>query len=506
MAWNLFKKREQPIQQKIRAFNASAYSPTLDLGETTAINTDIRGGLNTIRRRVRNIVQNNGHAKGILINYRNNIVGPCGITLTCQATNERTGALDTKGNAFIESEFSGWAEHGNCDVTGMFDFVKIQDLVLSTTAIDGECLIYIRRGPEFGKYQFQLEILPIDQLDENFYWVTEEGNIVFQGVELNEYGRPLAYHIWQKNKNDTMMLNPHKSNQRLRIPASDIIHLFDPDTPKQVRGISWFITSLLNLHHTDLLQQTELVMARLATLKQVVYTIDKPDEYSLGDEELDAAAMITRTLSPGQVEVLPPGIMPHSIDWSSPHSGLAEITKTILRTVSSGMGISYNSIAKDLESVNYSSARFGFAEDKVSYQYRQKWFINNFVKRVYQEWLMVQFTTGLVPYPFEKYDKFCKVKFNPRGWESIDPVKDMNANALALLLGVKTRSEVCSEQGKDYEEILRETVREEALRQELYNQAGLELPPNLPQLVPLAVATETSEGSESDEGTVDKKS
>lgn len=499
--WN--RKKEELPKKQTRAFNASAYAPTLDLGETLAINNDIRGGLNTIRRRARNMVQNNGHAKGVLINYKNNIIGPRGIKLTCQAKNDRTGALDTKGNSRIETEFSNWGKYGNCDVTGGMDWIKIQEMALTTTATDGECLILIRRGPEFGKWNFQLELIPAEQLDENYFFVTPEGNIVFQGVELNDYGRPIAYHIWQKNRQDPMLYTNH-SNQRLRIPASDIIHLFDADSPKQVRGISWFIASLLNIHHIELLQNAELQMARLATLKQIIYTIDKPDEYSVGDEELDAAAMIKRTLSPGDVEILPPGITPHAIDWSSPHSGLEKITKTILRNVSSGMGLNYAALSGDMESVNYSSARFQALETRASYQSKQRWFINSFVERVYRAWLDVQFTTGLIPFPYDRFEKFCDVKFTGRGWQSVDPQKENAANAAALLLGTKTRSEICAESGRDYSEVLQELIMEEQMRVDAYAAAGLELPPNNPLLVPLAVQEEKNEatgeiGEDSDE-------
>ena len=71
--------------------------------------------------------------------------------------------------------------------------------------------------------------------------------------------------------------------------------------------------------------------------------------------------------------------------------------------------------------------------------------------------------TGLIPFPYEKYE-----------------------------------TEICAESGKDYSEVLHEQVREETLRQELYKAAGLEVPVNQPQLVPLYVAEEMSEPEEDD--------
>lgn len=497
--WNRKKVETQPSPRYgQRAFNASAYAPTLDLGETISLNQDIRGGLAGIRRRARNMVQNNGHARTIINSLKANVIGPDGIKLTCQAKNSRTGALDTKGNTLVETEWKNWGKYGNCDVTGQMDWVKLQNIILQTVITDGEALIYIRRGEEYGKWNFQLELLDIAQLDENFFWVTTEGNIVFQGVELDDRGRHVAYWIWEKNMQDPMIYANH-SNRRLRIPASDIIHLYDQESPKQVRAVSWLASALLNIHHLELLQNSELVMSRLQTLKSVVFSIDKPDEFSVGDEELDAYGMINRDLTPGQVSILPPGITPTPIEWDVQHTGIETLTKTILRNVAGAMGLNYNSIASDLESVSYSSARLGSLETRANFVSRQKWFITNCVNRVYEKWLDVQFMTGNIPFPHDRFEKFCDVKWTGKGFQSIDPAKEAASNAAALLMGTKTRSEICAEQGRDFEEILAETIAEEQLRIAAYAAAGIELPPNNPLLVPLAVAEEKAESTETED-------
>lgn len=491
--WNRKKEDKPRTEPRVRMFDAAQYKTNLDMGETLSINQDILGGLNTIRRRARNLVANTGYAAGIIINLKNNIIGARGITLTCQAKNS-AGELDDALNDLVEDEWELWGWLGNCDVTGKLDWVKLQELALTTTATDGESLFLIRRGKRFGRYMMQLDMLPIDNLDENYFAISSRGNVIYQGVEIDEYGKPLYYHIWQHNRLDNR-LYVSQENRRLEIPAYDIIHLFDPVSPKQVRAISWLVASMINLHQIDLLQNTELQMARLATLKQVVYTIDKPEDYQVGDEEIDAAGAIKRDISPGQVEVLPPGVTPHAIDWASPHSGLADITKTILRSVSSASGISYNAIAKDLESVNYSSARFGSLEDRVTYQGKQRWIIGAFHNVVFERWLDVQLINDAFLLSEDKYDEILKTaKWNPRGFQAIDPDKEAKANALDLFLGVKTRSDICAERGQDYEEVLQEAVQEEKMRVAAYKAAGLELPPNSVQSVPIEVAKIQTEG------------
>jgi lambda family phage portal protein len=495
--WNR-KKEEPKVKSSTRAFNAASFGPTLDLSESISINNDIRGGIETIRRRARSMVQNDGTARGIINNLKNNIIGSRGISLTCQAINSRTGGLDTKGNQFVENLWRQWSKYGEPDAEGKKSWVMIQEIVLQTLVTDGECLILFRRGSEYGRFSFQLEIIPVDQLDANYFSVTPEGNIIFQGCEIDDKGKPLAYHIFEHNRNDPQTFY-NRQNRRIRVPAEDMIHLYQQEAPKQIRGISWFASALINVHHLSLLLSTELQMARLATLKSVVYSISSPEDFQIGPEELDAAAMINRNLAPGEVEILPPGMTAQAIDWDSPNSGLSDITKTILRNISSSLGLNYNSLSQDMESVNYSSARFQALETRENYRSKQRFFIEAFVERVYSEWLSVQFMTGTIPYPFEKYNKFLDVKFTARGWESVDPAKEMSANSTALLLGIKTRSEICQQQGRDLEEILQEQIREEQMRVELYAAANLPLPVNNPILVPLAVAEEAADSNEVEE-------
>jgi capsid protein len=47
----------------------------------------------------------------------------------------------------------------------------------------------------------------------------------------------------------------------------------------------------------------------------------------------------------------------------------------------------------------------------------------------------------------------------------VDPLKDMQANVLAIKAGLKTASQVVSEMGYDYEEILLQLKREKELRE-----------------------------------------
>ena len=71
--------------------------------------------------------------------------------------------------------------------------------------------------------------------------------------------------------------------------------------------------------------------------------------------------------------------------------------------------------------------------------------------------------TGAVKLPMSKYDKFKVCKWQPRGWQWVDPEKDINSRKIAIEAGLETRQDVAAEQGKDLEDIFRQLAREKQL-------------------------------------------
>jgi len=51
-------------------------------------------------------------------------------------------------------------------------------------------------------------------------------------------------------------------------------------------------------------------------------------------------------------------------------------------------------------------------------------------------------------------DKYRKIKFLHRGWQHVDPQKEIAASQAAVAAGFKTQSEIIQEMGGDIEELL----------------------------------------------------
>lgn len=438
---------------------------TSDMGMSQSINLDLQQGLKNLRNLSRQLSINNEFARRYFKLIKTNVVGPDGVKISVQAINTADNTPDAY-NDIIENHFETWGRIDNCSTNGKFDWRKLQELVLESVARDGEALVWIRRGTQFGKYAFQLQVLDADHLDENFSITAANGNKIFQGVELNDFGRPVAYHIWQKNPSDAGVVASDHWNNRIRVEAADMLHIFDQERCSQVRGYPWITSAMTALHHIGKYRETELISARVAACKQVVYQQENQNANFEGDDDaVDEDGFMPSELSPGSIEVLPFGMTAKAIDWNSPNSSFGEFQKTVLRGAAAALNVSYNSLASDLESVNYSSARFGGLEDQAQYRSIQRWFINAFVKPVYEEWLKVQLLTNLwaLNIPENKFEKFNTVRYHPRSWQSVDPVKDMNADVIAIMASLTSYSDVINKSGRDPEEVFAQLQKDKEM-------------------------------------------
>src|SRR5690606_7896634 len=137
----------------------------------------------------------------------------------------------------------------------------------------------------------------------------------------------------------------------------DVIHIFDAERASQQRGYSWFAPVMTQLQHLDRYVEASVVNARLAAAKSLFYQ-QNPDAEGFDDEDVDDQGNLTFETTPGAHEILPAGWSVQAVDFSAGQDKINDFQKAILRAISVGLGLSYHSLASDMESVNYSSARF----------------------------------------------------------------------------------------------------------------------------------------------------
>ena len=448
-----FFKKKKPVKK--RSYSGAKISNALYSWVTSNISADseIRGNLDKLRARSRDLARNNDYAKKFLRMLKTNVIGK-GIKLQSKVK-LKNGNLDTRANNLIENAFKKWSKRGICDVTGKYSFLDIQKLVISQMAQDGEVLIRLIKGYP-NKFNFALQLIEADHLDVNF---NDPAQNIVMGIEFDDWGKPIAYHLYKKHPGDVYSFT---DQQKIRVPADEILHLFIPSRISQNRGVPWFHTAIIRLQMLGAYEEAELVASRLAAAKGGFYI--KPPQEEYGGERDDEGNVI-QEIEPGMFEVLPDGWDFKPFDLQHPNSAFEKFEKAILRGIASGLDVSYNYLANDLESVNYSSIRAGVLDEREVYKDLQSYLIEHFLTPVFENWLEMALLSGILPFNFSDFDRLNSPAFQTRGWDWVDPLKDMQANILAIKAGLKTASQVVSEMGYDYEEILLQLKREKDLRE-----------------------------------------
>lgn len=425
-------------------------------------NEEIKAGLETTRNRARDLAKNNEFARKYLQLVVANVVGPNGFSLQNLAAEQ--GQPDTAARNLVEAAHAKWCRRGTCEISGRFSFVDVQRQVIETWARDGEALVLQLTGKEAGNaFGYGLRLIEVERLPVQYSRDLKNGRQAVMGVEIDDLNRTVAYWL-----NLGRLSSTGSAQQTLtRVPADRVIHVFKPYRPEQVRGFPSMHAVINGLKMLDGYEEAAIVAARAGAAKMGFFTA--PDEGSgLADDTDDTGTFITDA-DPGSFQVLPKGYQFTAFNPDYPHANYQQFMKTRLRSIASGLGITYHGLANDLEGVNFSSIRSGTLEERDAWMVLQNWFIEAFLRPVFREWLLWALTNGQITYPngsalpIAKYEKFAEHAWLGRRWGWVDPLKDIEASRLAIKSGIASPQMIAAQAGVDVEDVLQAIADFEAM-------------------------------------------
>jgi lambda family phage portal protein len=434
----------------------------------TSADSEVYGSAQKLRDRARQLCRDNDYARQALRAIEGNVVGQ-GIPFQAQVRMLRGGRLDGGINDQIEQAWRQWTKARHCHTGGKLTFHDIERLVVRACAESGEVFVRLVKQPFGGSsVPLAIEVLEADLLDDGLNGRSQQGNEIRMGVEVDTWGRPVAYHVLAYHPGDYQFSNQQISTQRhKRVPAEEVIHLYRMERPGQTRGVTWFASAIQRLHHLQGYEQAEVVRARASSA--LMGFITSPEGELQGDEVMNGERV--SNFEPGVFKYLAPGESVSVPQLDAPDGQFEPFLRAMLRAMAAGVGCSYETISRDFSQTNYSSSRLSLLEDRDHWRILQNWLIENLHQRVFDAWLDMAVLSGALPLPnYElQADRYKAVRWMPRGWAWVDPAKEVEAYALAVRNGFKTLSEVVAEQGGDLEELMR------ARRQELDDAEQLDL-------------------------------
>jgi len=305
-----------------------------------------------LRAQARDFVRNDRWAPKILRTLHANVWGT-GIV-------PRLAGEAAQSPAIKRAAMDAWARFDEtCDPEGRLDFGGLGKMAVRAMFQDGEVLIRLRVTASGLK----LQVLEADHLDSSRTSLqAPNGNRIINGVEYAGDGTRAAYWLYENHPGETDGALSRGGLRSVRVPAHEVIHLFEALRPGQVRGVSVFAPALMTLGDLGDLAEAALLRQKLAAcFGAFVKSPAGPTRTPLGATTTDSEGRRVETLSPGLVQYLDPGDEVTFPDLPDA-AGLIDFMKMELHAAASATGITYAQLTGDLSSANYSSLKAGRME------------------------------------------------------------------------------------------------------------------------------------------------
>lgn len=424
---------------------------------------ELMGDLTRLRARARQLVRDTPYAAQFLRLLADNVVGHYGIKLQGRVKNAKD-EYNRPVNEQLERGWTRWSRPMHATMDGRLSFAGVQRLAIQTVAQDGECFLQkiYRTDTPFG---FSLRFLDADLLDETLNRPHGAGgNAIRMGIEVDEWEKPVAYWFYRRHPDE--LAGGGTPNERRRIPAEQIIHLFVTTRIGQVRGYPWFAPVMIQQKMLDGYQEAEVTAARVGAAKMGFITREG-EGFGGGEGDSPDDEPLRMDAEPGTMQELLPGQGFEAWDPQHPNSAYRDFVKGILHGIAAGLGASYASLSADLEGTSFASGRTGLLQERDHWKALQQFLVDHLCWPTFTPWLDQAFLAGGLKLDGRvRPEQYEDIQWQSRGWPWVDPQADVNAAETAIKLGLTSRTRVAGEEGRDVEEVFAELDRENQMAEE----------------------------------------
>jgi lambda family phage portal protein len=423
-------------------------------------------GLQKIRDRSRDAVRNDWTGESGIQKWTTNLIG-IGIVPRLKRIK------DKKRKQVLQDLWDDWVQV--CDADGVLNFYGLQTLAVRSWLEAGE--VFIRKRPRMPDaslpvpLQVQLieaEFVPM--LDANTYPGMPVGNTIRSGIERDKRGQRVAYWMYREHPGDGYggVINPANL---LRIPASEVLHMFEPKRAGQLRGVSMLAPTLTKLRDLGNYQDAVLLRQQIANLfvaflKRTVPPADANADPLTGkaiEGNYDNPLM---PLAPGLIQELDDG---QEVQFGNPPEAgttYSDYIRTELMGLAASNGLPYELFSGDIKQVSDRTLRVIINDFRRFAEQRQWQVVIPMLCQPVREWFCVAATANGT-LQVSEFDDAKRVEWAPHGWAYIHPVQDPQGKQMEVSAGFRSRSSVIGERGDDPEAVDQERADDQAREQEL---------------------------------------
>lgn len=410
----------------------------------TSANAEVGPALRTLRDRARSMVRNTPHGHAIVDVMVRHVVG-AGIT---PIWNTGSDVLDRRVALLWEE----WANHS--DAAGELDFYAQQALWVRSMVEGGESLIRFvdLRYSQDTRVPLRLQLLEGDHIDGSRDGLLVEGRRARLGIALGEWDRRDGYWLHETHPGEQAMSWTAPGYSSRFVPHDSVVHLYRPLRIGQLRGVTWLAPVLLSAKDLGELMQNTIVKSGVEAAFAGFIIDNGGGPVNMG-QAVDAESGDTTMLpEPGSLM----RVRGTDIKFAEPKTStqFEAIAVATLQGMAAGTGHTYDQLTGDLRQANYSSLRAGKIEHRRLVEQVQWHDVIPRLDRVVDRFVDRAILAGSLR---ERADGYRR-DWVPPAVEPIDPLKDLEADIMAVRAGRMAPQEFISQWGRDWRKVVADTA------------------------------------------------
>lgn len=471
--------------------------------------------------RARDLVRNNGYARGAVQNQKDRIVG-ASYKLQLQPIYKLLGissAEAAKWASIVEVSFHAWADDSDCwiDAQRKRTFSQFIREGAATEMVQGEVFVVRQWRPSPVGYATCFTTVEPERCSNPAEYgarpsheqLLPNGNRIRAGVELDAWGAAVAYHVRTKHPADfgntisSLLAKWDRITKVNDFGWRQVIHLFEVEQADQTRGFSGMAATLQKLKMMDMQEDLELQLTQLSTAfamyiktptgkqraqeimgtegpaaqQQFMQMCMEAQEAHYGSSGVNINGVKLPVLYPDdEIGVLEPHNQP---------SNHEQFKEGLMRQNARGWGMSFEEASGDFSKTSYSSAR---AAMQIAWQYvlsKRANVTDKLGSQMFRLWFDEAIVRGTIPPPegvtywpnnsvemAQKFSWLTNCSWIGASKIVIDEFKQSKANEVNLGTHQASLNDIHAESGTDTERLLDQQVR----TREMFTERNLPLP------------------------------
>lgn len=451
---------------------------------------DIQDNLDTLRQRSRDLYAGAPIATGSTKTMRTNVVGT-GLKLKSTIDEEFLHLTENQARELetvIEREFSLWADSPDCDLERIDNFFELQQLAFLNELLSGDVIALLPTTKRTGSvYDLRIQLIEADRL------CTPDSEtinpLITGGVEKNQYGEVVAYHIAKHHPLSFDYQNPVREWVRVEAYGGatgrrNVIHIMHRERVGQVRGIPFLSPVIESLKQLERYTEAELTAAVVSGLVTVfIQKENNSEEPPIGEgieEEylVDTEDENSIELAPGAVIDLGENEKANMTNPGRPNANFDGFVMSVIKQIGCALEVPFEIVLKCFSN-NYSASRGAILEFCKTVDMYRGWLAADFCQPIFEEFMCEAVAKGRINAPGFFSDPlirkaYCTAEWNGPSAGQLDPKKEVEAAELRVQGGFSTREKETRElTGGDFGKNMKQRKREERLLKEV-NAVGRE--------------------------------